>query len=59
MFSAKDLGREAIRVVMPDAEYSAASQCRYSPDYNGVVDYTYNGTQTFDYSGRPNDADAD
>jgi hypothetical protein len=60
MFTAKDLAEESLKVTIQGNEYSTNSQTRFDlEDRTTALTITWNGTQTFDWNGRPNDADND
>ena len=58
MFYATDLAVDSKKISLKDADYSAEQQTRFSLE-NDALSYTMNGTQTYDWQGRPNDADND
>lgn len=58
MIYATDLAVESKKISLKDADYSAEQQTRFSLE-NDALYFTYNGTQTYNYNGRPNDADND
>lgn len=60
MFTAKDLAEESTKLLIQGNEYSVNSQTRFDcEDRVSALTMTWNGTQTFDYSGKPWDADND
>jgi hypothetical protein len=60
MISAKDLAQEATRIQITRKEYSEETQTRFqSEDCSSALTVTYNGTQTFDFQGKPWDSDND
>jgi hypothetical protein len=58
MIYATDLAVESKKISLKDADYSAEQQTRFSLE-NDALYITFNGTQTYNYNGRPNDADND
>ena len=58
MYSAHELSSEPIRIQVASSDYSEQDQ-RMSGSINKELTITYNGTRTYDYQGRPNDADSD
>lgn len=60
MYKAKDLAEESIKILIQGNDYSVHSQTRFDmEDRTTALTVTFNGTQTYDWNGRPNDADND
>ena len=58
MLNAHDLATESKKIHLKEVGYSTEQQTRFSIE-SEALSITWNGTQTFDYSGRPNDSDND
>lgn len=60
MISAKELAQEPTCIQITKNEYSEESQTRFqSEDCSSALTMTWNGTQTYDVSGKPWDNDND
>ena len=60
MLTAKDLAEESTKIFIQNDEYSTTTQTRFDcEDRTTALTITYNGTQTYDFNGRPHDADND
>lgn len=58
MLTAHDLAIESKKINLKDVDYSDEQQTRFSIG-NDALSVTFNGTQTYTYDGKPNDADND
>ncbi len=60
MLSHASFSKEPIRIDMGSFDYSEFDQKTEYKDGKGApLQMTFNGTQTYDYNGRPHDADQD
>ena len=60
MISAFQLAEEATRINITRNDYCMDTQTRFrDEDCAGALTMTWNGTQTYDFQGKPNDADND
>lgn len=60
MFQAKDLAEESTKIMIQGNEYSVNAQTRFDINERAsALTMTMNGTQTFDFQGKPWDADND
>ena len=58
MLNAYDLAVESKKINLKDADYSSEQQTRFNIE-SDALSMTWNGTQTYNYQGRPSDNDND
>lgn len=57
-YSPFDIAEDLLTIELPDSKYDSNTQTRYDV-VDPILAITWNGTQTFDSSGRPKDSDND
>jgi len=55
----ENLAAQPVRIDAPEGDYSHETQTRVRKAGHDTVMWTPNATQTFNFQGRPNDADSD
>ena len=60
MFTAHELAENSKKINIETIEYSPDTQTRFVlTESSSALSITWNGTQTYDFNGRPRDADND